>query len=58
MHHPLTGIQADLSIGLLDIKLPQKKNIDKDGRTSRTTTIGSFFEKKEKTTKNEIEKYF
>ena len=45
------------SIGLLDIKIPQKKlfpqttNGRTDGQTSRTKTIGSFFSKKEKNTK-------
>ena len=38
------------SIGLLDIKIPRKEIISTnggtDGQTSRTTTIGSFFEKK------------
>ena len=37
------------SIGLLDIEIPRKEIISTDGRTdgqtSRTTTIGSFFEK-------------
>ena len=36
------------SIGLLDIEIPQKEIISTDGRTSRTTTIGSFFEKRKK----------
>ena len=45
------------SIGLLDNELPQKENISTDdrrtdrrtdGQTSRTTTIGSFFEKRKK----------
>ena len=44
------------SIGLLDNELPRKEIIPTDdrrtdGQTSRTTTIGSFFEKR-KTTKN------
>ena len=40
------------SIGLLDIEIPQKEIIFTDGQTSRTTTIGSFFEKRKKNTKN------
>ena len=45
------------SIGLLDNELPRKENISTDdrrtdrrtdGQTSRTTTIGSFFEKRKK----------
>ena len=47
MHHPLTDIQADFEMNrptsTIDIKLPKKGQ----------TTIGSFFEKKENTTKIE-----
>ena len=56
MHHPLTDIQADFEMNrptsTIDIKLPQKKLLT---QTSRTTTIhvGSFFKKKENTTKIE-----
>ena len=55
MHYPLTNIQADFEINrpTIDIKLPQKEIIDTDGQTSRTTTIGSFFRKKENNTKIE-----
>ena len=34
------------SIGLLGNELPRKEIISTDGQTSRTTTIGSFFEKR------------
>ena len=46
------------SIGLIDNELPRKEIISTDGRTdrqtSRTTTIGSFFEKKKKLLKINI----
>ena len=63
----LTDIQADVEINRLTryIKLPRKEIIDAEGQTdgrtdgqtdrqtSRTTTICSFFRKKEKTTKKQ-----
>ena len=46
------------STSLLDIKSPQKEIVDIDGgmdeKTSRTTTIGSFFRKKKKILKNDL----
>ena len=62
MHHSLADIQADFEINRpVRYQITAKRNyfyrrqtdIQTDGQTSRTTTIGSFFSKKEKTTKNE-----
>ena len=54
MHHPLTDIQADLDINMpVRYQIIAKRNYFNGltdgqtvGHTSRTTTIGSFFEKK------------
>ena len=54
------------SIGLLDNEIPQKEIISTDGRTdrqtdgqtSRTTTIGSFFEKRKNYKKGIFLQYF
>ena len=50
MHHPLTDIQADFEINRpVRYQITAKRNYfhgRTDGQTSRTTTIGSFFEKK------------
>ena len=60
MHYPLTDTQADFEINRpVRYRNTAKKIISTygqadgrtDGQTSRTTTIGSFFRKKEKTTK-------
>ena len=51
MHYPLTDIQANFEISnYREKKLFYCRQTDRrtDGQTSRTTTIGSFFEKKKK----------
>ena len=58
MHYPQTDIQTDFEINRpVRYQFTAKRNYfhrrQTDGQTSRTTTIGSFFRKKKKTTKNE-----
>ena len=59
MHYPLTDIQADFEINRpVRYRNTAKRNYfhrrQTDGQTSRTTTIGSFFQKKKKLLKNSI----
>ena len=54
MHYPLTDIQANFEINRsVRYRNTVKRNYFHRRQTSRTTTIGSFFEKK-KNTKNDM----